>query len=269
MKAWSWLLWVLVALAGWSQETPRINYPYGADIGFGEFDVDGRSVQVYRIPFGWTLREAGDERTGLRLTLPLGFGVHDLSVGFQEGELVETIRTISLVPGLEWTVPIGDWTLEPFVEAGAAIDLDEDRTARLYAAGARANRRFTVDALRWTLGAELGTDGSRLGDGATDGYTYADAGLDMRFPLSLSLAAHQLDMSLYVIYRQYLTDLEFERAETAPIELDHHLELGVTFGTVKPLIVFGQKLPRVGLSYRGTGDLQAWRLNFGFPLQNH
>ena len=49
---------------------PAANFAYAHRLGTGIYEISGRTVQVYSLPFERRLRERDDEHAGLVLTLP-------------------------------------------------------------------------------------------------------------------------------------------------------------------------------------------------------
>jgi len=247
-----------------------INYPFFLDNGLGGFDVSGRSVQAYRFPFFRTLRPVPDHPWGLRLMLPVSFGVHDLKAALDgDQRFRESFRTLTFVPGLELRLPTaGGWFFKPFVEAGVGKELSASGGwVLLYAAGARALRELPRGRHQWSFGAGAKWNGvSGLSDDLSDAWGVVEAGLDFRYPLGASIASRELDSSVYLIARRFFSDLVFNRIGQEPIEIEAQYEIGFTFGTEGPIRLWRFKLPRIGLGYRFGGDLRAYRVNFGFPF---
>ena len=51
-------------------ELPEANFAFAHRLGTGIYEISGRTVQVYSLPFERRLRERDDEHAGLVLTLP-------------------------------------------------------------------------------------------------------------------------------------------------------------------------------------------------------
>ncbi len=245
-----------------------VHFPYSNDIGLGAFEAEGRSVQVYRLPFEWPLRDETREKWGLKLNLPVSFGVHDLLIDVVNGPRVEErVRTGSLVPGLEFRVPYRRWLIKPFVEAGFGRDFEENRSVIIYNAGSGLTRVFPRGKRTWTLAGELNYSGAQVPDSEReDSFLNLDLGADLRFPPAFKLWGREIDISTFLILRHYIKNLEFQRNEGESVQLSNHAEIGFTMGALRPFKIFGVSMPRLGISYREADDLEAWRINFGFPL---
>jgi len=98
-------------------------YAYAHEFGSGVYDFNGRNLQVYGLPLGWTAREPDDRGPGLRLRLPVTIGFRDfkaadvISTGLPDG-----VDPVSVVPGVELEFTAGEhWRFLPYVQAGATI----------------------------------------------------------------------------------------------------------------------------------------------------
>lgn len=105
-------------------EQAEANFVFAHRLGSGIYELSGRTLQIYRLPLQWRLREPTPARPGLTLTLPVTAGFFDFRVQDVIGSGLPTrLSTVSFVPGLRWDRPLGPrWRLEPFVEAGIARD---------------------------------------------------------------------------------------------------------------------------------------------------
>jgi hypothetical protein len=70
----------------------------------------------------------------------------------------------------------------------------------------------------------------------------------------------------YFAYYYYFDDLEFQRLQQNPIEVDDQFEIGITFGTYEPIRIVWWNLKRVGIAYRFGDGLKAIRLISSFPF---
>ena len=62
------------------------NYAFAHEFGSGVYDFNGRTLQVYGLPFGWTAVEPGKDQAGLRLRLPVTLGFLD----FHAADVIES-----------------------------------------------------------------------------------------------------------------------------------------------------------------------------------
>ena len=205
-----------------------INFSYSLDSGFGGYSVSGRSVQVVKIPLSHTLRKPGPETWGLKLTFPIGFGVHEFKAVLDEGvRPLDTLRTITFVPGFEFEIPIGaDSALKPFGELGFVRETSRSgSTAPIWSVGVRSLTATRNGSTTVSVGTGLEWSGIDGRDGLdTEDLGLFEMGVEVKLPTGASIKGKQLDWSAYVVVRQFLTDLTFERVGATPVEIDGQIE---------------------------------------------
>ena len=246
-----------------------VNFAYTADSGFGGYSLSGRSVQVYRIPFSYTLRSLQEHARGIRLTLPVSFGFHNLKAVVEDEVLpLDRLRTVTFVPGLEIQLPMGSQTvLKPFVEGGFGRETEgSGATVYLYSAGVKSLTTRRLEGVTVGVGTNVEWNGVSAERGGSDDFGAIEMGVEALFPLRAALAGRRLDLGPYVILRYFYSDVVFDRIGAPAIEIDGQVELGASLGTREELRVLGVKLPRLGLAYRFGDGIEAWRINFGFPF---
>jgi hypothetical protein len=198
----------------------------------------------------------------------MSFGVHDLR-GVLDGEerFRQSFRTVTFVPGVEFQLPVADWIVKPFAEAGYGKETSAGGEGVLiYSAGARALHERPSGRTLWSFGAGAEWNGvSGAESDIADEYRLVEAGVEFRYPLGGSFQGKPLDSSVYGMVRRF-SDLVFPRIGRGPIEIESQFEIGITFGTEPRMELWGVSLPRIGLSYRFGSDLRAYRINFGFPF---
>lgn len=265
--------WIAVAPcraqdAGAENDEALVNYPFTLGTGWDAFHVEGRSVQLVRLPIAYRLRslDKGDG-WGLKLTLPVSFGVHEIKVTEMGSEATRRLRTMTVVPGAELGIPVGErWTLKPFGELGVGKDFEGGDVAAIYSAGLKSLGTWPVKDLTLSFGNSLGYSGSTTFDGRpSQGFTTLELGLDALRPLGPTLWGRDVDASAYLIVRRFF-DLDFVVPEGETLEVRYLYEVGVTFGTRPRLKIWRLELPRIGVSYRFGDGLTSWRINFGFPF---
>ena len=57
-----------------ASEEQLVNFAYATQLGSGIYGISGRTLQIYRLPFGYTFTQPSGKRPGVRLTLPLTVG---------------------------------------------------------------------------------------------------------------------------------------------------------------------------------------------------
>jgi hypothetical protein len=231
--------------------------------------MSGRTLQVYKLPFGYEFDHAADARVRPRLTLPVTLGFLDFEpVDVVHTGLPESLDSLSFVPGLVLEVMLSPrWRLEPFVEAGVARDRSSDLDQRIYAAGLRSLYDLTARGTSWQLYDELlYTSVDQRSLDRSDDFTRLRLGVTARRPFDVAGYGRRADYLVYGFSDLFVdkpdSPLNGEEGERG----DAHFELGVTFGATEPLRLWRIPLPRIGLGYRFGDDLSVYRLVFGTPF---
>jgi hypothetical protein len=252
-------------------EQAEANFVFAHRLGSGIYELSGRTLQIYRLPLEWRLRDPTPTRPGLTLTLPVTLGFFDFRVqDVIETGLPTSLSTVSFVPGLRWDYRLDDfWRVEPFVEAGFARDNASDLRATVTTAGTRAEWRGET---RW-------------GDGryvAAASYAYADArglpaddfvllshSVQLARTLERQVRGRRLQALPYASLRWYAdppaTPLAANDQPGRGVARVQG-EVGITFGTVAPLRLGRVTLPALGLGYRFGEDLSVFRIVIGQPF---
>jgi hypothetical protein len=88
-------------------EEAVINFGFATQLGSGIYSVSGRTLQVYRLPFGYTLPAEDDARIRPRLTLPVSIGFVDFKPrDVVDSGLPEGLDTVSIVPGIALDIEV-------------------------------------------------------------------------------------------------------------------------------------------------------------------
>ena len=266
------LLASVPALAGaplTRNEQAVINFGFATQLGSGIYSLSGRTLQVYRLPFGYTPSSDEDARVRPRITLPLTLGFVD----FKPRDVVETgvperIDSLSFVPGLALHIAVlEDWELEPFAEAGIARDQASEADQNVYSAGLRSRYDFGSGPTDWQLYNELvHVVVEQRSFDRTDDFTRFRVGTTARRPFDTAGTGQRADFLAYGLVEVY-TDSPVGPADSPEGEDDNgaQLEVGFTFGATEPLRLWKIKLPRIGVGYRVGDGLSVYRIVFGSP----
>jgi hypothetical protein len=250
-------------------EEQLVNYAFATELGSGVYEISGRTLQIYRLPFNYVISEPEEGRPGVRLTLPLTLGLVD----FKPQDVLDTglpdnFDTLSFVPGIELDFLLTPhWHLLPFAQAGRAWDLASDSDATVYSLGAHAaaTKDYESFGLRFDVGATYAAVEPDQGL-PSDDFVLIEAGIESRRPLDLKLRGHDFDWGAYLLADFFAnrSSAPLDKAADAANRLQ--LELGLTFGPRLRITVWRIPVPRLGIGYRFSGDLGVWRLVFGQPF---
>jgi hypothetical protein len=149
-------------------------------------------------------------------------------------------------------------------------EAEQDIWYYTYQAGISSLVQSHVDRWTFSLGNAFiyaGTAGLD-DDQEVQAYGAIETGVEARHPLGFDVGRYEPDASLFFIWYYFTPSLEFTRVERASLQVDNVFEVGITAGadpaTPFEIPVLGN--PRIGVSYRVGNDLDAVRVNFGFPF---
>jgi hypothetical protein len=251
------------------QEQAVINFGFATQLGSGIYTLSGRTLQVYKLPFSWTLPAEDEARVRTRLTLPVTIGLADFKpTDVIESGLPRNLDTLSFVPGVEVRVSVADnWRLEPFVEAGIARDKTNDLDERVYSGGLRSRYEYLDGTTHWEFYEELlYVLVEQRSNDTTDDCTRFRLGATARRAFGGMAMNRHPDYLVYGMADVY-TDTPNGPADG---EVSNgggaQFEFGVTFGTVESISIWHVPLPRLGLGYRFGEGLSVFRVVFGTPF---
>jgi hypothetical protein len=243
-----------------------VNFAFATQLGSGVYSVSGRTLQVYRLPFSYTLKSADDSGFGVELTLPVTFGFYDFELqDVEDGDIPTQVDALSFVPGLKLVFALRpDWTLEPYVEAGVARARDVDANADVYAVGIASLYDFDGLGFDWLLRNDLAFAGLDLrGTDGSDRFARLQTVMTARRPFSRGSG---IDYLVYALNEFYL-DQPGGPVDSAMQGGDSvQYEVGITLGTTETTRVWQIPLPRIGIGYRFGSNLDVFRIVIGTPF---
>ncbi|MCU0976932.1 MAG: hypothetical protein MUC71_11575 [Steroidobacteraceae bacterium] len=250
-----------------SSEADLVHFAFASQLGSGIYSVDGRTLQIYRLPFSWRIAEPKDGRPGLRLRLPATIGLFD----FEAGDLVEEgipdqLDTLSIGLGVELDFPVGErWHIVPYGEAGRAWRVGDGDDYATYSASLHARAEYPMTSARWRLQAGLLWAGIEDLYGRRGDFARVEAGAESRWTLGFDIAGETADAGVYLVAEWYIDPPE-EPVITRSLTSDasaQQFEVGVTLGTEPPARLWRIPLPRIGVAWRFGSDLSVFRIVFG------
>lgn len=243
-----------------------INYVFATDLGSGVYDLDGRTLQIYRYTYRKDLREARDDRLGVRFVLPVTAGFFDFSPidVISEGPPTR-VDSFSIVPGFEIDRALNDdWHLVPYARAGFSI-ASSSVDGWLYGTGFRLERDAEINGWDTRFRTELAFAGVKYRhDTPDDRFVRLRQAFDFTRGTGWRIRGHELELGVYAIFDAILDP------PTAPVagadEEPAQAEFGFTFATRPRIRVWRFDAPRLGFGYRLAGDLSGFRLVLGAPF---
>ena len=243
-----------------------VNYVFATDLGSGIYDLDGRTLQVYRYNYEHDLRQARTAAPGIRFVLPVTAGFFDFNPLDVVSEGPPTrVDSISLTPGFEFDYLLrDDWHLIPYARAGLSI-ASSNVGGLLYGAGVRLERRGEWHGWDQFLRSELSYAGVEYRQEVPgDQFVRLRHGVDLTRGMGFRLRGREPEIGLYAIF-----DLIVD-PPTAPVTdgRKHPIqaEFGVTLSSRPALKIWRFDAPRIGFGYRLAGNLSSWRFVIGVPF---
>ena len=256
-----------------ADDNASVSFAFASQAGSGIYDIEGRVVQVYRVPISFTVRPLEEgRRWGAAVRLPITFGFYDYDAGEAlQGNFPTHVGTASLLAGVRLDVRLtASWVLSPYVDAGAAKDFSGDSLVWVYDVGLRSVVSFPAGTWDGRAGQELLWAGAAdTNDPFTDWFAEAKVGLEFRRELPLSVGRSRVDIGLFGAYHRYFKSSEpesvavtFAAPATTP-GVNEQTELGVSFGTRPALAWWKLSMPKLGVSYLFGDGVSAVRVIFG------
>lgn len=243
-----------------------ISYVFATDLGSGVYDLDGRTLQIYRLTYTKSLRDATPEKSGVIFDLPVTVGFFDFSpLDVLSQGLPTHVDSFSVVPGLQldYLLP-GDWHLLPYARAGFSV-ASSSVDGWLFGTGLRLERNADFhgwDALVRTELAYAGVNYRQ--DVPNDNFLRLRQGVDLTRPLPWKLGQRAVELGLYGIF-----DLVVDPPTSPVVEgkrIPIQAEFGFTFATRPRYRIWRFDAPRLGFGYRLAGEMSAWRFVIGVPF---
>lgn len=250
-------------------EASLAHFAFASQLGSGIYSFSGRTLQIYRLPFGWQASEPEGRRPGLRLGFPTTIGLYDFEArDMIESGLPDQLDTFTTAVGAEFDFVLGDWHLLPYFEAGRAWDAGGNADATIYSAALRARRELPRENHVFRLNAGIVYAGVELdGTGGKADMLKLEAGFESRRLLDFTLGGQPAEGGVYLLAEWYPDRPEEPVVRSAGRGgIPAQGEIGLTLGTRPRLKIWGLPFPRVGLAYRFGENLKVYRLVLGAPF---
>lgn len=243
------------------------SYAFAHEFGSGVYDLDGRLLQVYRLPFAWQFREPDERGPGLNLLLPVTLGFADFSPrDVLDTGLPSSIDSLSFVPGIEVEIPLNErWRLLPYARAGFTFADTTDVQAALYGFGGVAEYTLSHDAWQGRYSSELVYSAVHFRSGIRDDdFVRWRNGAVALYGTGHDLGGHEWEIGPFVVLDSYADAPNGPLTGTDAPQVQ--LEIGILSGVRPGWKIWHVPVPRFGVSYRFAGDLSAWRFVIGGPF---
>ncbi len=255
-----------------SEDDLEVSYIYAAVLGSGTYQIKGRRLTMFRLPFSWAQRQATKETPGWKWLFPAVLGYDDLSnvdSDWIDALLPDQLVTLTVLPGVEYIYPVSaNWHVKPFLQLGVGRDFTSRETIAMTQFGIRSLSllQFTKDwelrwgiALRWAGEYQFNSnDRNNLG--------IFDTGLDIRRNTPFTLLDKSVDMGVYYVFQRYVPEWRLSDAPDNKQEAVRVHEIGASIGLKRPHKFLGIPFQRLRVGYKDGDNLSGWTFGTEFPF---
>ena len=243
-----------------------ISYVFATDLGSGVYELDGRTLQIYRLTYEKELREARTGQVGVTFDLPVTFGFFDFKpIDVIRHGIPTSVDSFSAVPGIKLDYLLSDdWHLLPYARAGFSM-ASSSVDGWLIGAGLQLERRVDWHGWDSLTRSELAYAAVNYRqDLPNDRFVRLRQGFDLTRALPWSMGARKVELGLYGIFDVVVDSpaVPVAGGGSYPIQA----EFGFTFATRPRYKVWRFDFPRLGFGYRLAGELSSWRFVIGEPF---
>lgn len=255
-----------------------VHYAYANYLGSGIYKTSGQNVTLVNLPFSYEMGKEGQTTYSLRL--PVSFGFFDFAIeDIPEFELPSEVGTFTFTPGIELKYQFTDkLVLETYLDMGYAKNLTTHKDVTVYSSGLSALYHFKIkkqfDAIWANRIYYAGYDGHNYD--AEDAYAALQMGIDVGLPLRYKILGYKFQPRVFSNAFWYFNPVDIteppvnraaaENDETKHITLTNSVELGFSLKFDKGIGYSWASIDTLGLSYRYSKDISAFRLLFSFPI---
>ncbi|UCH73328.1 MAG: hypothetical protein JSU82_13370 [Rhodospirillales bacterium] len=219
---------------------------------------------------GWILHSARTGDWNLRLFFPFSVGLTEFD--FDAGISLDNVTTVSVVPTLEFIVPLNNrWTFLPFIGAGGAVAVGDQKTTSgessiaVTTGGLRA-QRWQPFGGRYVsaVSAEARYNAAMTPrDGLLGDWGSLTGAVELRRSFGAQRNGPRLQAGVYAQGFWYWDPIEIEIEGVTPTFLDNQREFGISLGGSTPVRILGINVPRIFFGVRTGEGLRSLQLRFG------
>ena len=239
-----------------------INYAYATWIGTGVYSFADRRIYVLRGNFSWSLRAPSEDQWGWELLLPVTVGVND----FKSFDV--QVSTFTFIPGVKAQIPIFDrWLLKPFAQIGVGKDFSGGDPSFIWGYGVKSLGNYPYKNMEFDLGLGITyANHTQSGSRGDDGFTKFDFGVNTRWPTRLNIQGRQTFFNAFVVYSEFVNDIELLLPLEDNLDLQRLFRLGLTLEGRPSFAIWFIPLRGLGIDFSYGRNFRGIGITTGFPF---
>ena len=250
-----------------------VHYAYSNYLGSGIYRTAGQNVTLINLPFSYEIGKTDKTTYGLRLPMSFGFVNFDLG-DIPNLDFPSIVGTFTFTPGMEFSYQATQkLVIKTYLDYGFANNLTTNKSVNVHSAGVSSFYYFPIkkyDAI-WVNHLYYA---SYNGNDTSDNYAAIETGLDIGLPVNYQLLGYRYQPRVFVTSFWYFDEVNFikplvssnSKSESGTVNLSNSFELGMTLKFEQIIGFSWAGIERLGLSYRYSKELSAFRLIFSFPI---
>ncbi len=240
-----------------SEADPK-NFAHASFLGSGIYTADGRQIYILRIEMAFKIHPEEERRWEARFTLRPTIVFYDFKSSDESNfDLPDTLGSLSILPGLEFRLPVLDnWRLEPFAGVGPAVEFETDTITWIYGLGVESRLEFAGSRGKLLLWNSLIWAGNWESDVAPrDDFVVFETTIEWRHALRSTFMGNPADFGPLIRSELYFDALRVDPPTGEGSDINRRYEAGLTWGPRERAVKWKISIPRFGLTYRfGDGD---------------
>lgn len=256
-----------------ANDTEPVHYAYANYLGSGIYRTTGQSASLISMPFSYRLSHS--DKVNYELRLPVSVGFFDFDLGnLPSLDLPNGIGAITFTPGLAINYEATeDWLIETYMDLGYGRNLTQQRGVTIHSSGVSALYHFNMknyDSI-WANRLYYALYNGN-GYNNKDSYAALQTGIDVGLPRQYQLFGYSFQPRVFVTAFWYFSEVDFlksltkEFSQETHVTLTNSIEYGFTLKFTKKIGFSWAGIERVGVSYRHSRNLSAFRLLFSVPI---
>ena len=239
-----------------------INYAYATWLGTGVYRFGDQSIYALRGNFSWSLRAPSEDQWGWELLLPVTAGVNDLK------SFDTQVATVTFIPGIEAQIPVwGNWLLKPFAQIGVGKDFSGGDPSIIWGYGVKSLGNYPYKNMEFDLGLGITyANHTQSGSRGDDGFTKFDFGVNTRWPTRLNIQGRQTFFNAFVVYSEFVNDIELLLPLEDNLDLERLFRLGLTLEGRPSFAIWFIPFRGLGIDFSYGKDFRGIGITTGFPF---